>query len=206
MGRSRALPTSTVSLVTRREGISQVPLDGSEKSGSRRLIRSALLSVLPGPVRGRLRADRFMADVHRLLREGLGQIGVDGGGREPKGLGILIGVGVTHPGDPGHPHRRHAHGAGLAAGIDLAAGEVGCSERLAGGAKGIQLGMRGRVVRGQDLVDATGDDNTVSNDHSTEWSSSPANVVLGKLECFCKVVVSGVRHLHPAQTAASVIL
>lgn len=35
-----------------------------------------------------------MADVHELLREGLGQIGVDGGRGESEGLGVLIGVGV----------------------------------------------------------------------------------------------------------------
>lgn len=127
MGRSRALPTNTVSLVTRREGISQVPLDGSEKSGSRRLIRSALLGILPGPVKGRFWADGFMADVHGLLREGLGQIGVDGGGGESEGLGVLIGVGVTHSGDADHPHRCHAHGTGVAAVIDPAAGNVGCA-------------------------------------------------------------------------------
>lgn len=85
MGRSRALPTSTVSLVKRGEDISQVPVERSEKSGSQRLISLALLDILPGPVKGRFWADRFMADVHRLLRKGLGPIGVDEAVERPKG-------------------------------------------------------------------------------------------------------------------------
>ena len=137
---------------------------------------------------GRFWADRFMEDVHRLLREGLGQIGVDGGGGEPVGLGILVREGVAHPGDPGHPHRRHAHGAGLAAGIDLAAGKVGRSERLAGGPKSVHLGMRCRVVRGQDVVHAPGDDKAVTNHNCAEGPSTTADIFVGKVDCFCKEV------------------
>jgi len=109
---------------------------------------SAVLSELPVRVEARLRAGGFVTDVHGLLSEGLGQVCIDSGRREPVGLGLLVGIGIANARDAGHPHRRHAHGAGLPAGIDLATGKVGCPERPAGGPKGVQLGMRCRVVRG----------------------------------------------------------
>lgn len=111
VGRSRALPTSTVSPVARMQGIRKALSEASEKSGSREQGDSAVLSVLPVRVEARLRAGKLITDVHGLLSEGLGQVCIDSGRLESVGLGLLVGIDIANARDACHPHRRHAHRA-----------------------------------------------------------------------------------------------
>ena len=57
-----------------------------------------------------------------------------------------------------------AHGAGLATGVELAAGESKGSESFGGGANGVDLGVRGGIVGSGDGVGALANDLAVAHD------------------------------------------
>src|SRR6516164_4246510 len=65
-----------------------------------------------------------------------------------------------------------AHRAGLAARVDVAVRQVERAQQRAGTANGHNLGMRGRVVVGRDLVPAFRDDCVVADDDCAEWSAA----------------------------------
>ena len=125
---------------------------------------------------------RHVPDPHGLLFEGLGQIGVDRRRGQPVGRAVVVRIGVGHLADARQPHRRHAHGTGMAAGIDRAAAQVRRAQLAAGGAHGHQLGMRGGVVRGQDFIDAGGQHLAVAHQHRAEGTPAGGDVGAGQLD------------------------
>ena len=70
---------------------------------------------------------------------------------------------------------------GMAAGIDRAAAQVRRA-KLAAGAHGHQLGMRGGVVRGQDFIDAGGQHLAVAHQHRAEGTLAGGDVGAGQLD------------------------
>ena len=98
---------------------------------------------------------------------------VEEGVVEAGGGGIGGGVAVEDGVAARPVERGEAHGAGLATGVDLAAGELEGAERRAGGADGDDLGVGGGVVGGGDQVDAGGDDLAVAHDDRAEWAAAP---------------------------------
>src|ERR1700722_19320223 len=83
-------------------------------------------------------------------------------------------VGVIDPIEPRPIDRREAHGAGLAARIDLAAGEAEIPLGGAGSAYGADLGMRGRIIGGGNLVPPLRDDPITAHDDGAEGTAAAA--------------------------------
>ena len=91
--------------------------------------------------------------------------------REANGRGIGGRAGVVvaieaSPVDGGQAHR-----TGLATGEEFAACQVERAQVRAGVADGDDLGMRGRVVRDDDVVVAAADDLPVLHDHAAEGTA-----------------------------------
>ncbi|MOA00249.1 hypothetical protein D3C78_1196030 [compost metagenome] len=134
-----------------------------------------------------------MAYRHGLFGEGLGEILVDGRRGQPERGAVLVGVGVGDLAHAGHPHRGHAHGAWMAAGIDGAAAQVGRAELAAGGAQGRQLGMGGGVVGGMDFVDAGGDHRAIAHHDRAERAAALVDIGARQRDGLPQVMVF-VRH------------
>jgi len=81
-------------------------------------------------------------------------------------------VGVVDAPQPRPIDCAEAHRAGLAARVDVAVRQVERAQQRAGTANGHNLGMRGRVVVGRDLVPAFRDDCVVADDDCAEWSAA----------------------------------
>lgn len=74
--------------------------------------------------------------------------------------------------------RGQAHGAGLAAGIELAAGKRKRAERLAGSSDRIDLAVGGWIVGLGDRIRAFSDDSSIAYDDRGEGSAFAGNHIL----------------------------
>jgi hypothetical protein len=104
---------------------------------------------------------------------------VEEGVVEAGGCGVGSGVAVVDGAEARPVDGGEAHGAGLAAGVDLTAGEGEGVELRAGTADGYDLRVGGWVVAGGDEVGADGHDVAVSHDDRAEWASAAGEDVLG---------------------------
>lgn len=99
--------------------------------------------------------------------------------------GVGAGVAVEDGGDAGPVDRGEAHGAGLAAGVEFAVGELERVERAAGFADGGDLGVGGGVVGGGDAVVAAGDDLAAADDDAAEGAAAAgAHAFVGEADRF----------------------
>ena len=76
--------------------------------------------------------------------------------------------------------RPQAHGARLAAAVDLATVQLEGAQRFAGVADRDDLGVGSRVVGGRHEVRARGQDLPISDHHRTERAAAPRGDVLGR--------------------------
>ena len=75
--------------------------------------------------------------------------------------------------------RGQAHGAGFATGVEFAAGECECAQRLAGGADGVDLAVSRGVVGRGDGVRALADDLAFAHNESAKGTAFAGHHVLG---------------------------
>ncbi len=85
--------------------------------------------------------------------------------------GVVAIVRVVDTAQPSPIDRAEAHRTGLTTSIYLAAGQIECPQRLTGKSDGHDLGMRGGVVGGDDLIESLGNDLSVVDDHRAEWAA-----------------------------------
>lgn len=84
-----------------------------------------------------------------------------------------------------------AHGAGFAAGVELAAGELEIAERVTGSADGGDFGVRGGIVGGRDEIDSGGEDaGVLYNDGAEGTAAAGVHVVDGKLDSLAHPLIS----------------
>src|SRR6185437_579971 len=72
--------------------------------------------------------------------------------------------------------RGQAHGAGLATGVNGAAGELKAVQRLARRADRSHFRMRRRIIHRSHLIGASGDNLAVTHHHAAEWSPATRDV------------------------------
>ena len=97
-----------------------------------------------------------------------GELAVEEGIVEAGGGCLLLRCGVVYAVEAGPQNCAEAHGAGLATGVDFAAGEVVGFQGGGGVTDGVDFGMGGRVAVRGDEVDAFGEELAVSGDNGAE--------------------------------------
>ena len=129
--------------------------------------------VLPGLERrgGFVRKQLGRSD--RPSCQGLGQLMVDEVVRESGGGGFLSCTAEVEPREVGPVDGGEAHRAGLAAGVEVAAGEMKVAQLPAGVANGHDFGMSRRIVRRSDAVAAAPDDVAPLNDYRSKRAALP---------------------------------
>ncbi len=120
---------------------------------------------------------------------------------------VLRGVAEVRGSDVGPDDGAEAHGTGVARGVDLAPREIARAEVPAGVAYGLDLGVAGRILSGQNPVVPAADNFPVLHDDGAEGTSLAAfQIAAGLLRCtVCLPENSGVYALAVASSFQLVV-